>query len=69
MKARYSIWGRMHGADHDAELAQVETNPEALARAYAEKMLTIRHSILSSNKKQSKVRQYSGLRIVENVRR
>jgi hypothetical protein len=67
MGARFSIWGREYGADHDVELAQVERNPDALVLAYSEKMLTIRHSVLTSNKKQSKVRKYSALRIVENT--
>jgi hypothetical protein len=70
MTARYSIWGREYGANHDVELAQVECNPQAVLDAFGQKTLTIRHGIFeTTKKKQSKVRKYSWLRIVENTRR
>jgi hypothetical protein len=64
---RYSIWGREYGADHDVELAQVDGNPQPVLDGLAAKTLTIKHSIIASSKKQSKIRKYSWLRIVENA--
>lgn len=66
---RYSIWGREYGADHDVELAQVDGDPQPVLDGFAAKTLTIKHSIVTSNKKKSKVRKYTWLRIVENTRR
>lgn len=37
--ARYSIWVREHGSDHDVELCQVNSNPEVIkAAAYAKRL-------------------------------
>lgn len=67
MTRRYSIWGREYGADHDVELAQVDSNPQPVLDGYAKKTLTLQNSILTSSKKKSKTRKYTWLRIVENV--
>jgi hypothetical protein len=66
VKRRYSIWGREYGADHDVELAQVDANPEEMRKALGAKTLTIKHSIVTSSKKKSKIRKYSWLRIIDN---
>ena len=63
---RFSIWGREYGADHDVELAQVDSNPQPVLDGLAEKTLTINHDIFKSAKKKSKIRKYSWLKIVEN---
>jgi hypothetical protein len=69
MKKRYSIFGREYGSDHDVELAQVEDNPKPVLNGFASKMVTVKHSIFDGPKKQSKIRKYTWLRIVENTRR
>jgi hypothetical protein len=67
VKRRYSIWGTEWGADHEVELAQVDSNPQPVLDGLSMKMLTIKHSIFEKTKrKQTKVRKYSWLRIVEN---
>ena len=38
---RYSIWGREYGADHDVELAQVNSNPQPVLDGLAAKSLQI----------------------------
>lgn len=38
MTRRYSIWGREYGADHDVELAQVDSNPQPVLDGYAKKL-------------------------------
>jgi hypothetical protein len=68
MKKRYSIWGRMYGADHDTEIVQVETNPQAMLDALINKKLTVRHSIEKGGK-MGRVRMYDYLRFVENAKR
>jgi hypothetical protein len=62
---RYSIVGRMHGADHDSEIIQVDSNPQAVLEGLINKKLTIRHSLMTGGKV-SKVRKYTWLRIVDN---
>lgn len=63
---RYSIWGREYGADHDVELAQVDDKPQAVLDGLMTKTLTIKHSVFQRGK-QSKIRKYTWLRIVENT--
>jgi hypothetical protein len=65
-KFRFSIWGLEWGADHDVEIVQVNTNPEAVKQALEQKTLKVRHSILTGGKVGT-VKKYSGLRIVENT--
>jgi hypothetical protein len=66
MTRRYSIWGREYGSDHDVELAQVDGNPQPVLDGLAAKTLIVKHSILDSSKRQSKIRKYSWLRIIDN---
>jgi hypothetical protein len=54
-KRRYSIWGRELGADHDVELAQVDSNPQPILDALISKVMP-----------KTKTRKYTWLRIVEN---
>jgi hypothetical protein len=63
---RYSIWGREYGSDHDVELIQVDGNPQPVLNGLASKTLTIKHSIVETTKKKTKIRKYSWLRIVDN---
>jgi hypothetical protein len=65
MTARYSIWGREYGADHDVEILQVNANPQAVLDGLINKSLTISHGQFKGAKK-SKIRKYTWLRIVEN---
>lgn len=58
MKQRYSIWGREYGANHDVEIVQVDTNPEAVRKALGLKTLKLGRG--------KKITKYSWLRIVEN---
>ncbi|MET3995015.1 hypothetical protein ABID65_006681 [Bradyrhizobium sp. S3.9.2] len=67
MGRRYSIWGREYGSDHDVELAQCDSNPEAVRRGLELKMLTIKHGLFVRGRRTSKVRKYVYLRIVDNA--
>lgn len=66
MKKRYSIWGTQYGSDHEAELAQCDSNPQPLLDGYAQMTLTIKHSIIDTAKKKSQIRKYTWLHIVDN---
>ena len=66
MKQRYSIIGREYGSDHDVEIVQVNSNPQAMIDALAQKTLSVNHSAFPGGKK-TKVRKYTWLRIVENT--
>lgn len=61
MTRRYSIFGRQYGADHDVELAQCETNPQAILASLKSKSLTIQ-----SEHKRAQISKYTWLRIVDN---
>jgi hypothetical protein len=39
--ARYSIWVREHGSDHDVELCAVDSNPKVLVSALYAKRLKL----------------------------
>ena len=64
---RYSIMGQMYGSDHETEIAQCDSNPQAVLDGLMQKTLTIRHSIMKGGKT-SKVRKYSWLRIIDNAK-
>jgi hypothetical protein len=66
MKRRYSIWGTEHGSDHEVELAQVDSNPQAILDAYRLVMLSTNVSAFGGKKKKTKIRKFSWLHIVEN---
>lgn len=63
MKKRYSIWVREIGNDHDVELMQCDSNPQALADGLYAKHLTIK---TDTSRKKTKVGRYSWVRIVDN---
>jgi hypothetical protein len=65
---RFSIWGREYQSDHDVEIIQVESNPQAVVDGLVQKKLSISHSVFPGGKK-SQIRKYQWLRIVENHRR
>jgi hypothetical protein len=64
-KFRFSIWGQEYGADHEVEIVQVESNPQAVLDGLMQKKLSVNHSVLPGGKK-TKVRKYQWLRIVTN---
>jgi hypothetical protein len=66
MTARYSIMVREHGSDHDVELMQVNSNPEAIVAGLRLKTLTIKHSIFQVGARQSKIPKYSFIRVIDN---
>lgn len=64
MKKRFSIWVREIGSDHDVELMQCDSNPEALVKGLSAKTLTT--VVEGSKKKKTKVAKYSWVRVVNN---
>jgi hypothetical protein len=64
-RRRYSIWGQQHGSDHEVEILQVDSNPQAALDGLCNKML--KDKPVRKGGKANKVRQYSWLRIVENI--
>jgi hypothetical protein len=66
MKKRYSIVVREYGSDHNVELMQVDSNPQAVVAGLHKKTLTIRKSILDPGKRATKIPKYTFVGIVEN---
>jgi len=65
MKHRYSIMGMMHGSTYESELAQCDSNPNAVAKGYEQMTLTVKPSINGPRKK-TKIRKYSWVRIIDH---
>jgi len=65
MKRRYSIWGTEICSDHEVELAQVDSNPEAISKIYEEMMVKGKPAFKGG--KVAKQRKYTWVRIVENT--
>ncbi|MET3308080.1 hypothetical protein ABIE86_004645 [Bradyrhizobium diazoefficiens] len=63
VKKRYSIWVREIGSDHDVELMQCDSNPQALVDGLYAKHLTVK---TDTARKKTKVGRYSWVRIVDN---
>lgn len=63
---RFSIWVREYGSDHDVELMQVESNPEAVTAGLHTKMLTVNKSIFEAGKRKTRIPKYSFIRVVDN---
>jgi hypothetical protein len=63
--ARYAIFVREYGSDHDVELMQVGSHPEAVAQGLRDKKLTLRRSIFEGGKRVIKVPKYIAVRIVD----
>jgi hypothetical protein len=57
-KARYSIWVREHGSDHDVELCGVDSNPEPLKTALYAKRIKVG--------KGKQIARYDYIRVVDN---
>ena len=62
---RYSIMGMMHGSDHESELAQCDSNPQAVLDGYSAMVIPIKTSAISKGTKKSKIRKYTWLWIVD----
>jgi hypothetical protein len=66
MTARYSIWVREHGSDHNVLLMEVNGNPEAIVAGLHKKMLTTSRSIFEPGKRKVKIPKYSFVQVVDN---
>jgi len=66
MKKRYSIWVREYGSDHDVELMQVDSNPQAVTTGLHAKMITINKTIFQEGKRKTKIPKYTFIRVVDN---
>lgn len=59
--ARFSIWVREHGSDHDVELCAVDNNPQAIVTAAYAKRLKLG--------KGKEVGKYDYIRVVDNEKK
>jgi hypothetical protein len=66
MKKRYSIMVREFGSDHDIELMQVDSNPQAVIDGLRKKTLTISRSIFEPGKRKNRIPKYTYLQVIEN---
>jgi hypothetical protein len=66
MTARYSIVVREHGSNHDVELMQVNSNPDAIVAGLRAKTLRISRSIFEPGKRVVKIPKYSYVRVVDH---
>jgi hypothetical protein len=57
-KARYSIWVREHGSDHDVELCALNSNPKEMVSALYAKRLKLG--------KGRAISKYDSVRVVDN---
>lgn len=64
--ARYSIMVREYGSDHNVELMQVNSNPQAIVDGLRKKMLTIRTSIFEPGKRVRKIPKYAFIQIIDH---
>jgi hypothetical protein len=63
---RYSIIVREQGSDHDVELLQVNSNPEAIVNALRKKKINMKASIFKAGPRKLQMPRYQCIRIVEN---
>jgi hypothetical protein len=63
MKKRYSIIVREYGSDHNVELMQVDSNPDAVVAGLHKKMLNIKAG------KKSKMPKYTFVQVIDNAPR
>jgi hypothetical protein len=68
MKKRYSIMVREYGSDHDVELMQVDSNPQAIIDGLHKKTLTIHRSIFEKGKRSVKLPKYTFIQVVDNAK-
>jgi hypothetical protein len=66
MTARYSIMVCEHGSNHETELLQVNSNPDAIVAGLRAKMLTIRRSIFDGGKRQTRIPKYIFVRVIDH---
>lgn len=66
MTARYSIIVREHGSDHDIELMQVNSNPDAIVAGLRAKSLTLKRTIFEAGKRHVKIPKYSNVRVIDH---
>ncbi|MBO0715931.1 MAG: hypothetical protein J2P55_01165 [Rhizobiales bacterium] len=66
MTARYSIIVREYGSDHDIELMQCGSNPQAIVEGLRQKSLTIRRSIFEPGKRVVKIPKYISIRVIDH---
>jgi hypothetical protein len=66
MTARYTIVVREHGSDHDVELMQVNSNPDAIVAGLRAKTLTLKRTIFQAGKRQVKIPKYSYVRVIDH---
>lgn len=64
MKKRFSIWVREIGSDHDVELIQVDSNPQAITTGLHTKTLTLVGK--EGRNKKTKTAKYSYVYVVDN---
>jgi hypothetical protein len=64
--ARYSIIVREHGSDHDVELMQVNSKPDAIVAGLRAKTLTLRRSIFEPGKRVVKIPKYAYVKVVDH---
>jgi hypothetical protein len=66
MTPRYSIIVREHGSDHDVELMQVNSNPDAIVAGLRAKSLTLKRTVFEAGKRHVKIPKYSYVRVVDH---
>jgi hypothetical protein len=64
--ARYSIIVREHGSDHDVELMQVNSNPDAIVAGLRAKSLTIKRTVFQAGARQVKIPKYAYVHVVDH---
>lgn len=64
MKRRYSIWVREYGSDHDVELMQVDSNPQAITTGLHAK--TLNTTTGKGARKKTKMAKYTYIYVVDN---
>lgn len=68
MTARYTIMVQEHGSDHEVELMQCGSNPQAIVDGLRKKSLTMRRSIFEPGKRVVKIPKYTSIRVIDNER-
>jgi hypothetical protein len=64
--ARYDIFVKENGSNHEVLLMSVGSNPNAIVQGLYKKKLTIRHSIFEKGRRTSKISKYDYVRIVDH---
>jgi hypothetical protein len=64
--ARYDIFVRENGSDHEVLLMSVGSNPDAIVQGLYKKKLTVRHSIFEPGRRTTKIQKYDYVRVVDH---